>query len=251
VDAAPWQQQQQQQPPQQQQGSCSSMSNSPGANMGQQQQQLQPVPVNRSVDGTPWFAGGGGRVGSTQQISSHVHPVVSSTTARAPTSAGLPPAAAAPASFEAQQHAAAPAPAAAAPQPPQQQQPSSSTLAHATAAAAERADALRAGRTPSPMQLQASAADLGFTGSTLPLSRDMLGVVEVMAATKQLEDELLGLCKERDDLEKELAKMPVGAGRTIKGRQRKMAVESRLDDLGLDISRLRTEIKRLNGQIKR
>lgn len=180
-------------------------------------------------------------MGSTQQISGHAHPVASSTTARAPTSAGLAPAAAA-AAFEAQQHAGAAAAAA----PPSQQQPSSSALVQA---AAERAEALRAGRTPSPMQLQ--AADLGFTGSTLPLSRDMMGVVEVMAATKQLEDELLVLCKERDDLEKELAKMPVGAGRTIKGRQRKMAVESRLDDLGLDISRVRTEIKRLNGQVKR
>lgn len=185
-------------------------------------------------------------MGSTQQISGHVHPVASSTTARAPTSAGLAPAAAA-AAFEAQQHAGAAAAAAAAAAPPPQQQPSSSALVQA---AAERAEALRAGRTPSPMQLQ-QAADLGFTGSTLPLSRDMMSVVEVMAATKQLEDELLGLCKERDDLEKELAKMPVGAGRTIKGRQRKMAVESRLDDLGLDISRVRTEIKRLNGQVKR
>jgi hypothetical protein len=110
-----------------------------------------------------------------------------------------------------------------------------------------QADMLR-GKAPSPMQ---AAADLGYTGSTLPLSRDMMSVVEIMASTKQLEDQLLELSKERDELEKELAKMPPGAGRTIKGRQRKMAVESRLDDLGFEISRIRTEIKKLNGQIKR
>jgi hypothetical protein len=106
-------------------------------------------------------------------------------------------------------------------------------------------------RAPSPQQLQASAADLGYTGSALPLSRDMMSVVEIMAATKQLEDQLLNLCQERDELDKELAKMPPGAGRTIKGRQRKMAVESRLDELGLEISRVRTEVKKLSGQIKR
>jgi flagellar biosynthesis chaperone FliJ len=79
----------------------------------------------------------------------------------------------------------------------------------------------------------------------------MLSVVEVMATTKQLEDQLLDLSQERDELEKELAKMPPGAGRTIKGRQRKMVVEQRLDDLGVEISRVRIEIKKLNGQTKR
>lgn len=236
---------------QQQQAVYGSLSSSPDAHAHQaaaragqqQQQQQQPVSVSRSLEGPPWFVGGGGRVGSTQQISSH-----------------LPP------STTPQVHSPTPAPASTAGHVAAQQYrstvlPQASTAAgtaalhhpsagHGQMMPPEHADVSR-GRAPSPQQLQASAADLGYSGSALPLSRDMLSVVEVMAATKQLEDQLLDLSQERDELEKELAKMPPGAGRTIKGRQRKMVVEQRLDDLGVEISRVRIEIKKLNGQTKR
>lgn len=170
-------------------------------------------------------------MGSTQQISSHNYACSSAAMAAPAAAAGGG------ARYDSQQHSSG-MPLGAA---NTAQQPSSSHPLQM------QADMFRA-KAPSPMQ---AAADLGFTGSTLPLSRDMMSVVEIMASTKQLEDQLLDLSKERDELEKELAKMPPGAGRTIKGRQRKMAVESRLDDLGFEISRIRTEIKKLNGQIKR
>ena len=179
-------------------------------------------------------------MGSTQQISSHLQAAPAAAAAASGSSGAVGAAAAAAGGLhEPQQHAGG-VPLGASVRPPTTSS-SQQQLA---------ADLLRA-KAPSPMQLQASAADLGFTGATLPLSRDMMSVVEIMASTKQLEDSLLGLCTERDELEKELAKMPPGAGRTIKGRQRKMAVEARLDDLGLEISRVRTDIKKLNGQIKR
>lgn len=221
VDAVPWNSGQQQ-------GAYGSTRNSPEKGPSAA---AQPAAVSRSCEGTPWFAGGGGRVGSTQQISSHNY-ACSSAAMAAPAAAaggGAP--------YDSQQHSSG-MPLGAA---NTAQQPSSSHPLQM------QADMFRA-KAPSPMQ---AAADLGFTGSTLPLSRDMMSVVEIMASTKQLEDQLLDLSKERDELEKELAKMPPGAGRTIKGRQRKMAVESRLDDLGFEISRIRTEIKKLNGQIKR
>jgi hypothetical protein len=103
---------------------------------------------------------------------------------------------------------------------------------------------------PDARAVQASAAELGFTGASLPLSAAQLSVVQVMAATKAAEDALLGLCSERDALEQELAKLPLGSGRTMQQRQRKACITARLAELGPEISRLRTGIKRLNGDTR-
>jgi len=237
ADAAPWSSAQQH-------GGFSSLSNSPSpttaARAGPAPAEAGPS-VSRSADSTPWFAGGGSRMASTQQISNHM---------RAPSPGEVAPStghggAAAGGGFDLQQTARTAAPAAAA----------------ATPAAAPSSHMQLDQRLTQQVQqqqqhhgsglAQASAADLGFSGSTVPLTREMMTVVEIMGATKQAEDQLLSLSKERDELEKELAKMPLGAGRTIKGRQRKQAVETRLDELGFEISRLRTQIKQLNGNIKR
>jgi hypothetical protein len=123
-------------------------------------------------------------------------------------------------------------------QPPhQQQRPGSRAAGPAAAVVADSA------------LVAASAAQLGFAGASTALSREHMSVVEVMAATKQLEEQLLSLLSERDELDKELAKLPLGAGRTIRERQRKNMIQARLDELNPDISRVRTHIKRLNGDI--
>lgn len=224
ADAAPWGSTTQQQQP----GGFNSLSNSPSATdrppvprlgLSQQQQQQQDPAVSRPADPCPWFAGGGSRVGSSQQISSHMHGG-----AGAAGSLGSPA-----------------AQGTAIPQAPSQQHE-------------QRPESRQQQQQPGGLAAQSSTADLqGYSGSSSSsaLSRDMMSVVEIMSATKQAEEQLLGLCQERDELEKELAKMPAGAGRTIRGRQRKVVVETRLEELGVQISKIRTHIKQLNGNIKR
>ena len=54
----------------------------------------------------------------------------------------------------------------------------------------------------------------------------------------------MAFCVERDTLEAELARMPLGAGgRTVQGRRRKMEVEARLDELKATIGRLNLELR--------
>lgn len=69
-----------------------------------------------------------------------------------------------------------------------------------------------------------------------------------MARSKALEDQLMGLCAEKGSLEAELARMPLGAGRSIRERSRKAVVEQRLDTLGKEISAVRMELKRVGRQ---
>lgn len=69
-----------------------------------------------------------------------------------------------------------------------------------------------------------------------------------MARTKQAEDELLRACQERDELESEMARMPLGGGKTIRQRQRKEYVEERLEQLRSQISSIRMQLKRLVGK---
>ncbi len=66
-----------------------------------------------------------------------------------------------------------------------------------------------------------------------------------MATTKQLEDSLLVLSRERDELESEFAKMPLHGGRTLRERQRKVEVETRLEERRKEISNTRLQLKRL------
>jgi predicted oxidoreductase len=69
-----------------------------------------------------------------------------------------------------------------------------------------------------------------------------------MARTKAAEDGLLRACQERDELESEMARMPLGGGRTLLQRQRKEYVEARLEQLRSQISSTRMQIKRLVGK---
>lgn len=71
---------------------------------------------------------------------------------------------------------------------------------------------------------------------------------EVMAQTKHLEAQLLALCQEKDELSREYAKMPLGSGKTIRERQRKAAVEKRLEEVDALISRTRMSLKRILGR---
>lgn len=77
---------------------------------------------------------------------------------------------------------------------------------------------------------------------------EQLTAVEIMAQTKQLEDALLLLCQEKDELNAELSKLPLGSGKTMRERQRKAAVEARLEELDGQISRSRMALKRLLGR---
>jgi hypothetical protein len=69
-----------------------------------------------------------------------------------------------------------------------------------------------------------------------------------MARTKAVEDDLLRACQERDELESELARMPLGGGKTLRQRERKEYVEERLGRLRAQISSQRMQIKRLVGK---
>ncbi|KAF8073075.1 hypothetical protein HT031_000736 [Scenedesmus sp. PABB004] len=79
-----------------------------------------------------------------------------------------------------------------------------------------------------------------------PFGTDMTAA-QLAAHTKQLEDDLLVLCQEKDELLREHAKMPLGSGRTIREKQRKAAIEARLEELAVVISRTRMALKRALG----
>lgn len=72
-----------------------------------------------------------------------------------------------------------------------------------------------------------------------------MSLAALMERTRQLDDGLMGCCRERDALEAELGKMSKGAGRTMAERRRKGEVEARLAQLAKEISALRLELKRL------
>lgn len=73
----------------------------------------------------------------------------------------------------------------------------------------------------------------------------MPGGGELMQQIEALEGELMELSIEKSSLETEYAKMPGGAGRTMKERQRKAEVEARLEELGREISKVRLSLKKL------
>lgn len=75
-----------------------------------------------------------------------------------------------------------------------------------------------------------------------------MSVQQLMSRTKEVEDVLLHASQERDELESELARMPLGGGRTLRQRERKEYVEARLDELRKQISSARMQIKRLIGK---
>eukprot|EP00775_Hariotina_reticulata_P010408 gene10408-10566_t len=90
-----------------------------------------------------------------------------------------------------------------------------------------------------------ASANLGSSSSPFGTQ---LTVNEIMAATKQLEDLLLAQSQEKDELSKEYAKMPLGAGRTLKERQRKLQVERRLEELDKLISKTRMQLRKMLGK---
>eukprot|EP00879_Flechtneria_rotunda_P016839 GHRR01017625.1.p1 GENE.GHRR01017625.1~~GHRR01017625.1.p1 ORF type:complete len:169 (+),score=73.95 GHRR01017625.1:524-1030(+) len=94
----------------------------------------------------------------------------------------------------------------------------------------------------------AAAASNGEHNATITPLPAGTNVAELMAATKQLEDELLVYCQEKDELNKEYAKMPLGAGRTVRERQRKVVIEERLEEVDKLISRIRMQLKKYLGK---
>lgn len=54
----------------------------------------------------------------------------------------------------------------------------------------------------------------------------------------------MALCAEKTNLEAEFARMPLGAGRNLRERNRKAVVEQRLELLNKDISGVRMQLKR-------
>lgn len=91
--------------------------------------------------------------------------------------------------------------------------------------------------------LQAAAGGPMLT----PFGTEMT-VAEIMARTKELEDMLLAYCQEKDDLNKEYSRMPLGAGKTLKDRNRKQFVEQRLEALDASISKTRMQLKKILGR---
>lgn len=75
-----------------------------------------------------------------------------------------------------------------------------------------------------------------------------LTLQEMMERTRELEDLLMKQCQEKDALESEYSKMPLHGGRTLKDRQRKAAVEDRIEVLHKEISTTRLQLKRLLGK---
>lgn len=53
------------------------------------------------------------------------------------------------------------------------------------------------------------------------------------------------LCAEKGGLEAEYARMPLGAGRSLRERNRKAVVEQRLELLNKEISAVRMQLKRI------
>eukprot|EP00198_Chlamydomonas_reinhardtii_P001518 XP_001690854.1 predicted protein [Chlamydomonas reinhardtii] len=67
----------------------------------------------------------------------------------------------------------------------------------------------------------------------------------LLARSKALEDQLMVLCAEKGGLEAEYARMPLGAGRSLRERNRKAVVEQRLELLNKEISAVRMQLKRI------
>ncbi len=73
----------------------------------------------------------------------------------------------------------------------------------------------------------------------------LLPLQALLARSKALEDQLMALCAEKTNLEAEFARMPLGAGRNLRERNRKAVVEQRLELLNKDISGVRMQLKRV------
>ena len=71
---------------------------------------------------------------------------------------------------------------------------------------------------------------------------------DMLARSKHLEDSLMALCRERDALQAEFAKMPAHGGRSQKERERKRAVEQRIEELNREVSAARLALKKLHGK---
>ena len=71
---------------------------------------------------------------------------------------------------------------------------------------------------------------------------------ELLARTKAMDNQLMVLCSEKASLEAEFARMPLGAGRSIKDRNRKAVVEERLELLNKEISGVRMQLKRISNK---
>ncbi|GIL97753.1 hypothetical protein Vretimale_3317 [Volvox reticuliferus] len=84
----------------------------------------------------------------------------------------------------------------------------------------------------------------GNSGADTPFGTEET-VKEMMARSKTLEDQLMALCAEKGGLEAEYARMPLGAGRSLRERNRKQVVEQRLELLNKEISSVRMQLKRL------
>jgi hypothetical protein len=112
-----------------------------------------------------------------------------------------------------------------------------------------RAGAAAASSRPQTQQQQQQQQQGAAHSSSLPYgTSEQLSAVEIMAQTKQLEDQLLLLCQEKDELNREYSKMPLGSGKTMRERQRKAQVEARLEELDAQISKTRMALKRLLGR---
>ncbi|GFR44865.1 hypothetical protein Agub_g6208, partial [Astrephomene gubernaculifera] len=90
-----------------------------------------------------------------------------------------------------------------------------------------------------------TTAPLGAAAaSDTPFGTEMT-TKELMSRSKALEDQLMVLCSEKGGLEAEYARMPLGAGRSLRERNRKAVVEQRLELLNKEISAVRMQLKRL------
>ncbi|GLC43858.1 hypothetical protein PLESTF_001406700 [Pleodorina starrii] len=90
----------------------------------------------------------------------------------------------------------------------------------------------------------AGTAPSGGGGGDTPYGTEET-VKDMVARSKALEDQLMVLCAEKGGLEAEYARMPLGAGRSLRERNRKAVVEQRLDLLNKEISSVRMQLKRL------
>ncbi|KAG2452495.1 hypothetical protein HYH02_002734 [Chlamydomonas schloesseri] len=89
----------------------------------------------------------------------------------------------------------------------------------------------------------AGAGGAGADGST-PFGTEETAKA-LLARSKALEDQLMVLCAEKGGLEAEYARMPLGAGRSQRERNRKAVVEQRLELLNKEISAVRMQLKRI------
>ena len=69
---------------------------------------------------------------------------------------------------------------------------------------------------------------------------------ESMELTSEIDRALMELNLEREQLERELAKMPIHSGKTMAARRRKAETEGRLDEIGRSIARYKMMMRRMH-----